>query len=429
MAGPGDAAPLPPAAARDGSGAAAHRPTVAVIGAGPAGLMAAERLAAAGCAVTVVERMPSPARKLLIAGRGGLNLTHTEPLERFLDRYGAARARLEPAIRRFDPEALRRWCEELGEPTFVGSSGRVFPTAFKAAPLLRAWLARLDTLGVQLRRRCRWDGWDETGALILRDEAGAHPLRPDATVLALGGASWPRLGSDGNWVSILRARGVEVAPLRPSNTGFTAEWSPAFRERAEGEPLKRVALTLDGRTVRGEAVVTASGIEGGVIYALSAPIRDRIAAEGEARPTLDLRPDLSREELRRRLSAPRRAQSLSNFLRRAAAMPPVAVALLREATGGNAAALNEPDQLAGLIKALPLRLTGIPSIERAISSAGGILWDEVDEGFALRRCSGTFVAGEMLDWEAPTGGYLLQACFSTGLAAAEGALRHLGVAA
>ena len=401
---------------------------IAVIGAGPAGLFAAECLARAGCAVTVFDRMPSPARKLLIAGRGGLNLTHSEPLEAFLPRYGTARDWLEPAIRAFPPEALRRWCEELGQPTFTGSSGRVFPTAFKAAPLLRAWLRRLDALGVRLCPRHRWTGWDGQGRLLFGPEgAEAFAWRTDAVLLALGGASWPRLGSDAAWVPVLREAGIAVSPLRPANAGFTLDWSPLFRERAAGEPLKRVALHFGGHTVRGEAVVTAEGLEGGAFYALSAPLREAIARRGEAVPQLDLRPDLPAEEVLRRLSAPRRGQSLSNFLRKTLALPPVAIGLLREVARGAPDSLSDPARLASLVKALPLRLTGIRPIERAISSAGGVAREEVEEGFMLRRRPGVFVAGEMLDWEAPTGGYLLQACFSTGRAAAEGMLQWLDV--
>ncbi|UPG74342.1 TIGR03862 family flavoprotein [Roseomonas gilardii subsp. gilardii] len=399
-----------------------------MVGAGPAGLFAAECLAGAGCAVTVFDRMPSPARKLLIAGRGGLNLTHSEPLDAFLPRYGEARDWLEPAIRAFPPEALRRWCEDLGQPTFTGSSGRVFPTAFKAAPLLRAWLRRLEARGVRLRPRHRWTGWDGQGRLLFEPEgADAFAWRADATLLALGGASWPRLGSDAAWVPVLREAGIIVSPLRPANAGFTLDWSPLFRERAAGEPLKRVALHFGGRTVRGEAVVTAEGLEGGLFYALSAPLREAIALWGEAVPLLDLRPDLPAGDVLRRLSAPRRGQSLSNFLRKSLGLPPVAIGLLREVTRGAPERLSEPARLAELVKALPLRLTGIRPIERAISSAGGIAREEVEAGFMLRRRPGVFVAGEMLDWEAPTGGYLLQACFSTGRAAAEGMLRWLRV--
>jgi len=363
--------------------------------------------------------MPSPARKLLMAGRGGLNLTHTEPFETFLSRYGAARARLEPAIRAFPPEALRAWCEALGQPTYAGTSGRVFPTAMKAAPLLRAWLARLAARGVTLLNRHAWTGWSADGALCF-DRPGGTPihLAPDAALLALGGASWPRLGSDAAWVPLLAARGVALAPFVPANCGVLIPWTAHLRDRFAGSPLKRIALTFNGRTVRGEAVITAGGLEGGVVYALSAAIRDRVAAEGSATVTLDLRPDMPVEEVVRRLATARRGQSLSNHLRRNLSLPPAAIALLHEGEGPPEAA----------VKALPLRVTGVSGLDRAISSAGGLRWEELDDDFALRRLPTLFVAGEMLDWEAPTGGHLLTACIATGRAAGQGMLRRLGAA-
>jgi uncharacterized flavoprotein (TIGR03862 family) len=385
------------------------------VGAGPAGLIAAERLAAAGVRVTVADRMPSPARKLLLAGRGGLNLTHTEFFSEFVARYGEAGLKLAPAIAAFPPDAVRAWCEGLGQPVFTGTSGRVFPVAMKAAPLTRAWLRRLDGLGVAFLARHRWTGW-AGDALHFEGPDGPVSLRADATLLALGGASWPRMGSDGGWVDVLRARGVRVAELRPSNCGVLVPWSAVFRERFAGEPLKRIALSFGGITVRGEAVVTRDGLEGGTVYALSGKLRD--AAElGPATLHADLRPDIGLAALRTRLSAPRRGQSTANFLRRAAGLAPVAIGLLRES--------EEPVDLAARIKALPLAVTGVQPIGRAISSAGGICWDELDQ-FMLNRLPGVFAAGEMLDWEAPTGGYLLQACFSTGMAAAEAMLRRLG---
>ncbi|NMJ42259.1 TIGR03862 family flavoprotein [Roseomonas sp. JC162] len=386
-----------------------------MVGAGPAGLMAAEAAAEAGAAVTVFDHMPSPARKLLIAGRGGLNLTHSEPLDRFLGRYDAARERLEPFIRAFPPEALIAWCEGLGQATFTGSSGRVFPKAMKASPLLRAWLARLAALGVTLRARQRWLGLDGDGGLLFAGPEGAHVEQPRATVLALGGASWRRLGSDAAWTSLLHD--CAIAPLRPSNMGFAVTWSDHLRTRFAGTPLKRIALTFGDATIRGEALITERGIEGGAVYALSAAIREAIAAQGSATLLVDLRPDLSREALAARIAGRPTAISLSNHLRRAGGLPPVAVALLQEALHGGA----PRDDLAALVKSLPLRLTAPFAIERAISSAGGLAWSEVDERLMLKRHSGVFACGEMLDWEAPTGGYLLQACFATGRAAGRAA--------
>ncbi len=369
--------------------------------------MAAEQLAQAGRAVAVYDRMPSVGRKFQLAGRGGLNLTHSEPLNRFLDRYGPARSVLEPAIAAFPPDALRAWCAGLGHETFVGSSGRVFPHSFKATPLLRAWLGRLAGLGVRFHMGHRWVGWDATGALRFVAGAGEVLVRPAATVLALGGASWPRLGSDGGWVELLRARGVVVNALRPANCGFLHEWSPVFRERFAGEPLKRIAATFGGVTVRGEAMLTADGIEGGVIYALSRALRDAIDAEGSATLLLDLRPDLEAAALAQRLGG--HGQSLANALRKGG-LAPAAAGLVREVDAGGS--------LAERVKAVRLRLVGTRPIERAISSAGGVALAELDAGFMLRRLPGVFVVGEMLDWEAPTGGYLLQAAFSTGIAAA-----------
>ncbi len=400
---------------------------VAVIGAGPAGLMAAETLATGGARVTVYDRMPSAGRKLLMAGRGGLNLTHSEPLERFLSRYGAAMPHLRDAIVAFPPEALRAWSAELGQPTFVGSSGRVFPQAFKASPLLRAWLRRLDTLGVRFMLRHRWTGWDAEGALAFRTPDGVRSIRPDATVIALGGTSWPKLGSDGGWVDLLRAKGVAVAPLKPANCGFRVAWSPVFRGRFEGLPLKGVALSFRGNVVRGEAMVTRDGLEGGAIYALSAPLRDAILIDGEAVLHVALRPDLSLSDLITRLGTPRRKQSFSTWLRKSAGLSPVGIGLMQEAalaSGLNLAAMT-PDALAALINAVPVRLDGVAPLARAISTAGGISFDACDAQFMLRKLPGVFVAGEMLDWEAPTGGYLLQAGFATGAAVGRGVLKYL----
>src|SRR3954471_9862587 len=387
--------------------------------------MASEVLGAGGASVTIYDAMPSAGRKFLMAGRGGLNLTHSEPLPEFLARYGAAMPHLAPAIAALPPDALREWSEALGQPTFVGSSGRVFPQAFKASPLLRAWLRRLDGLGVQLALRHRWTGW-EGGNLLFDTPDGQQAVDARATVLALGGASWPRLGSDGAWVETLVAKGVQISPLRPANSGFPVAWSDIFRDRFEGQPLKGVALTFGEHSVRGEAVVTRTGIEGGAVYALSAELREAID-RGRATLHVALRPDLDIKELIAKVSAPRGKQSLSNFLRKAVSLSPVAIGLLQEAakTSGASLASLSPAELANLINAVPIELTGVAPIVRAISTAGGIAFSEVDAGFMIRRLPGVFAAGEMLDWEAPTGGYLLQASFATGAAAGRGALKWL----
>ena len=396
--------------------------TIHIVGAGPAGLMAAERLAQAGLSVTVHERMPSPGRKLLMAGRGGLNLTHSEDQAAFEGRYGEAAGAVSPWLDAFSPDDLAAWAEGLGQATFTGSSGRVFPRAMKASPLLRAWLARLNGLGVELRTRSRWTGWSEDGALRFETADGERRERPDAVVLALGGASWPKLGSDGGWVDPLEAAGVAVVPLRPSNMGFDVAWSEVVRSRFAGQPLKGVALTFGDRTVRGEAVVTAYGLEGGAVYTLSAALREAIAAEGSALLTIDLRPDLSIAALAARLEAGRGKDSTANWLRKAGGLSPVAAALLREVPGELP---QGADKLARRIKALRLKLTGIQGLERAISTAGGVALDAVDAGLMLSARPGVFVAGEMLDWEAPTGGYLLQASMASGVVAAQGVERWL----
>lgn len=389
--------------------------------------MAAEVLAQGGAGVTVYDAMPSAGRKFLMAGRGGLNLTHSEPLPQFMARYREAAPKLQAAIEAFPPDALRAWSEMLGEPTFVGTSGRVFPKAFKASPLLRAWLRRLDASGVRFVFRHRWTGWDGEGRPVFETSNGATVIAADATVLALGGASWPRLGSDGGWTKILAGKGIAISPLRPANCGFTVAWSDVFRARFEGQPLKGIALTFGSHRMRGEAIVTQAGIEGGAIYALSAELREAIAAMGEAVLHVALRPDVDQAELIRRLSASRGKQSFSNFLRKAAQLSPVAVGLLQEAaiSAGQSLSAMPPEQLAELVNATPIKLTGVAPITRAISSAGGISFDELDADFMIRKLPGVFVAGEMLDWEAPTGGYLLQASFATGAAAGRSVLRRL----
>jgi uncharacterized flavoprotein (TIGR03862 family) len=400
---------------------------VAIIGAGPAGLMAAEVLAQGGAYVVVYDAMPSAGRKFLMAGRGGLNLTHSEPLPQFLARYREAMPHLAAAIEAFPPQALRAWSKALGQETFVGSSGRVFPKAFKASPLLRAWLRRLDSMGVKLMLRHRWSDWDEQGRLCFQTSNGSHVVEARATVLALGGASWPRLGSDGSWVDALAAKGVKISPLRPANCGFTVAWSDIFRDRFEGQPLKGVALSFGEHSFRGEAVVTRAGIEGGAVYALSAELREAVDRSGLATLHIALRPDLAKENLIAKVSAPKGKQSLSNFLRKAVSLSPVAIGLLQEGAraSGTSVASMSAAEFANFINAVPIELTGIAPIARAVSTAGGIAFDEIDSDFMLRRLPGVFVAGEMLDWEAPTGGYLLQASFATGAAAGRGVLRRL----
>lgn len=389
--------------------------------------MAAEVLAQGGARVTIYDAMPSAGRKFLMAGRGGLNLTHSEPLPDFLARYREAMPDLRAAVEAFPPDALREWSAALGQLTFVGSSGRVFPKTFKASPLLRAWLRRLDAAGVQFALRHRWIGWDEQGGLQFQTPHGPLAIGAKATVLALGGASWPRLGSDGAWVDWLAAKGVAISKLRPANSGFIVAWSDVFRDRFEGQPLKGAALTIGAHTVRGEAMITRSGIEGGAIYALSAELREAVLGIGQARLTIALRPDLDAAALTTRLSGTRGKQSLANFLRKAAQLSPVGIGLMQEAAivSGRPLASLSPADLADLVNAIPVQLTGVAPIDRAISTAGGVAFDELDDNFMLRKLPGVFAAGEMLDWEAPTGGYLLQASFVTGAAAGRGVLAWL----
>ncbi|OYW99227.1 MAG: NAD(FAD)-utilizing dehydrogenase [Caulobacter vibrioides] len=394
---------------------------VAVIGGGPAGLMAAETVARAGRSVTVFEKMPTFGRKFLMAGRGGLNLTHSEDFERLATRYGERSARLRPMLEAFTPSDLVAWAEGLGQETFVGASGRVFPKAMKASPLLRAWLARLEGLGVALRPRSTWKGWDAMGALLIEDPDGRHAVRARLTILALGGASWPKLGSDAAWAPLLRVGGSEIAPFRPANCGLDIAWSAVFRDRFAGEPLKNIALRLGEARARGDAVIARYGLEGGAIYALGGAARDAALAGGVTL-TIDLRPDLPVETLERRLHAPRGGQSLANFLRKAVKLSPVEVNLLREAHGLDLPV--EPAALAAAIKTAPLRLTGVQPLDRAISSAGGVRFESLD-GLTLKARPDVLLAGEMLDWEAPTGGYLLTACLASGVVAGEGVARYL----
>ena len=398
--------------------------TAAVIGGGPAGLMAAEVLSRDGVSVHVYDAMPSLGRKFLQAGVGGLNLTHAEPLTAFLGRYGARHAEVGAWLEVFGPDALRAWAAELGIETFVGTSQRVFPKAMKAAPLLRAWLRRLRDSGVTIHTRHRWAGWDAQGELRFATPQGERPVRADMTVLALGGGSWSRLGSNGAWVPLLLERGVEVTPLKPANSGFEVSWTAHFRERFAGQPVKSVSAWIeDGTPLQGEFVVTEHGVEGGLIYALSAGLRDRIAAQGQATLYLDLAPNRDVMRLAADLAKPRGSQSSANHLRKQAGIEGVKAGLLRETIGPGA--LPAPGELAASIKELPISLRAARPLDEAISSAGGIAFAALDSRLMLRAMPGVFAAGEMLDWEAPTGGYLLTACFASGRVAGAGAAAWL----
>ncbi len=398
---------------------------IAVIGGGPAGLIAAERLSAQGHRVDLFERMPTLGRKFLMAGRGGLNLTHAEPLEAFLGRYSPVAEPLAAAIRVFDPGALQAWAQGLGQPTFIGSSGRVFPEAMKASPLLRAWIARLTAQGVRFHLRHEMRGVAAGGALRIAAPQGERLVTADAAVLALGGASWPRLGANGDWTSWLDA---PLAPFEAANAGVAIAWSAVMKRHA-GTPLKRIALSLGAAKAAGEAagevVITKQGLEGGAVYALSRPLRAALAKDGAVRLIIDLKPGFRAEWIAYRLSSARAKDSLASRLRKAAGLQPNGVSLVFEAALAEGIDRKDYDSIAGLVRALPLRVTGLGGLERAISSAGGVRWAGMDGNFMLKNRPGVFLAGEMLDWEAPTGGYLLQACFATGLAAAEGALRWL----
>jgi len=397
-----------------------HAP-VAVIGAGPAGLIAADVLGAAGVRVVVYERMPSVGRKLLMAGRGGLNLTHSEPFEALVGRYREASARLRPILEAFKPDDLIKWVNGLEQETFVGSSGRVFPRAMKASPLLRALLARLALRGVEIRTNTRWAGWTGDGALaFVRADGAAEIARPSATIFALGGVSWPRLGSDGGWSTPFARAGVTLAPFKPSNVGFEVGWSEHFRSRFAGEPLKTIVLRFGEHEARGDVMLTSYGVEGGAIYAISAPLRDALARGEPVLLHIDLRPALNEAEITLKLARAKSGDSVSSTLRKALGLTPAAANLLREA--GTLPA--DPATLAARIKAMPIKLVAPRGLDRAISSAGGVAWEAVDENLGLRAVPDTYVAGEMLDWEAPTGGYLLQACFASGVHAARAILRR-----
>ena len=398
-------------------------PRVAIIGAGPSGLMAAERLSTVdGLEIDIFDAMPSPGRKFLMAGKGGMNISHSEPLPAFVARYGCAAGRIAPLLDAFGPEDLRAWMRGLGIDSFVGSSGRVFPTGMKAAPLLRAWLHRLRARGVRLHARHRWLGWRDAGpathGLRLATPAGEITVDADAVLLALGGGSWARLGSDGAWLPWLRARGIPVAALKPANCGFDLAWSSHFRERFAGEPVKAVVGSVAGVQRQGEFNITAHGVEGGLIYALSAPLRDALAAQAAVSLTLDLAPGRSLERLTADLARPRGRDTLAKHLRRQAGIEGVKAGLLRE--------FCTPEQLtvaataAGAIKSLSLPLQAARPLDEAISSAGGVEFAALDERLMLSAHPGLFCAGEMLDWEAPTGGYLLTACLASGFVAGEG---------
>lgn len=401
---------------------------IAIVGGGPAGLMAAEAAIIGGARVDVYDAMASVGRKFLLAGKGGLNLTHSEPLPTFLTRYGARRAKIEPLLAEFGPDALRQWARGLGIKTFVGSSGRVFPSDLKAAPLLRAWLRRLRHADVTFHMRHRWTGWDEYGAVCFAAPEGSLSIQADAVVLALGGGSWPRLGSDGSWVPVLAGRGVRVEPLRPANCGFDVQWTDHFRTRFAGYPVKPVVVSVTNAAgiesrQQGEFVITETGIEGGVIYAVSTCLRDEILAKGSAVIRLDLAPDRGLPRLIADLSRPRGSRSLASHLQRRANLEGVKAGLLRE--GVPKQDFADPARLAAGIKALPLRLIAPRPLHESISTAGGIAFEALDERLMIRALPGVFCAGEMLDWEAPTGGYLLTACFASGRVAGAAAVAWL----
>ena len=404
---------------------------VVIIGGGPAGLMAADAAVTAGAIVELYDTMPSVGRKFLLAGKGGLNLTHSEPMESFLSRYGTCRALIEPAIRSFPPAALRAWAHELGVETFVGTSGRIFPTDLKAAPLLRAWLRRLRMAGVQFHVRHRWCGWDEHGRLRFITSNGMSSVQADAVVLALGGGNWPHFGSDAAWIQILAERKIPISPLKPANCGFNVRWSEHFRTKFAGHPVKTVeatAKTVDGVMIRqrGEFVITETGVEGGVIYAVSSYLRNCIEKDGPATLWLDLAPDRSLQRLTDDLSQPRGKHTVATHLKRCAGVGGVKAGLLREAVPKET--LADPARLATAIKSLPVTLVSPRPLEEAISTAGGVSFEALDSRLMIRSLPGVFCAGEMVDWEAPTGGYLLTGCLATGRlaggAAAEWAQGH-----
>ncbi|WP_420547872.1 NAD(P)/FAD-dependent oxidoreductase [Curvivirga sp.] len=396
---------------------------VAIIGAGPAGLIAAQKLAEAGVKVVVYEAKPSVARKFLLAGRGGLNLTHSEDILSFLSRYAEGESWVKDWIAGFSPEDLRAWSQDLGVETFIGTSGRVFPEDFRAKGILRAWLQRLGQLGVELKTNQRWVGFTTDGVTMQEKEGDHYEIRPDAVLFALGGGSYAHMGADAKWIPIFQEQGVDVTPLQASNVGFNVPWSDFFKNSFQGQPLKNIALKIDGKRKPGEAMLTRYGIEGNAIYALSASLRDQVKRDGEMILKIDLKPSMNETHLLNKLKSGPGRKSLSSYLKSQLKLTSQAVALLREFT--DSAELSEMPKLAEIIKNCPVKLTGLASMDKAISTAGGIKQSSVDKSLMLKACPGYFVAGEMLDWEAPTGGYLLQACFSSGVYAAKEIIRYL----
>ena len=396
---------------------------VTIIGGGPAGLMAAEVLLKSGVQVALYEAMPSPGRKFLVAGKGGLNLTHSEPREDFLSRYGVRRPQIEPLLDAFGPNELREWARELGVETYIGSSGRVFPKEMKAEPLLNAWLKRLRASGLQIYTRHKWLGWGKDNSLLFETPDGEKNVKADAVILALGGGSRPELGSDGGWIPLLKERNVNIAPLKPSNCGFDVNWTPYFRDKFQGKPLKSVAITFKGQRKKGEFIITEKGVEGSLIYAISAQLRDEIELDGSAIIELDLTPDWTEEEVTEKLSRPRGSHSTSKYLKRTVKIIGVKSGLLWEFVPRKN--FSDPKRLASAIKSLPIPLIAPRPLEEAISSAGGVTFEALDEHLMLRAIPGVFCAGEMLDWEAPTGGYLLTASFASGYTSGLGALDWL----
>ena len=401
--------------------------SIAIIGAGPAGLMAAEVLSQGGAQVDVYDSMPSVGRKFLMAGKSGLNLTHSEPFEQFVARYGSRQKWIEPMLKEFGANELRVWAQELGIETFVGTSGRVFPVDMKASPLLRAWLKRLQNNGVMIHTRHRWIGWNDDKTLRFETEQGEISINADAVILALGGGSWRRLGSDGAWVDWLKQAGVKIEALKSSNCGFDVAWSNHFTEKFHGHPVKSVVLSFEDFRQQGEFVITKHGVEGSLIYACSARVRDAIEAGGTTEVQLDLAPNLSRDEVLTKLSKPRGSKTMASHLEKTVGIKDVKAGLLREfLSKDDFASGASVERLTDAIKNLSVPLVAPRPIDEVISSAGGVVFEELDEHLMVKKIPGVFCAGEMLDWEAPTGGYLLTACFSSGRVAGHGALRWVG---